>query len=304
MNTSDFLDLTQTPSLCHQELLNHSHAMATPNTVAISDIYNARSATYDSSNNSLHVRQTKSYLSHLAPYLHSGASLLDLACGTGLLTLPAKSLVGTHGRVVGVDVSKGMLDIARQKSREQGIDVEWYEHDISELTPLNLGSAGGFDVVTCAAALVLLPSPFTAARNWAQLLKPGGHMMADVHIPSSNIVMDIFASIGPNVGEMLKWDMTRFRTQASLCKLFEDAGLEVEQVWESEVYGSREIDVEDAEGIFEEAVQSPMFANFGREGVRDRALIEFTRRLRELGGTEGKLREETKLWMCIGRKPG
>jgi ubiquinone/menaquinone biosynthesis C-methylase UbiE len=277
--------------------------MSTSNTVAISDIYNTRSATYDSSNNSLHVRQTKSYLSHLTPYLHPGASLLDLACGTGLLTLPAKSLVGAHGRVVGVDMSKGMLDIARQKSREQSIDVEWYEHDVSDLTPLNLGSAGGFDVITCAAALVLLPSPSTAVHNWTQVLKPGGRMMTDVLVPGSNIVMDIFSSIGPDVGETLKWDMTRFRTQASLCKIFEDAGLEAEQVWESEVYGSNEIDVKDAEGIFEEAVQNPMFANFGTEGVRDRALIEFVRRLKELGGTEGKLREDTRSWMCIGRKP-
>jgi len=50
-------------------------------------------------------------------------------------------------------------------------------------------------------------------------------------------------------------------------------------------------------------VQNPMFANFGTEGVRDRALVEFIRRLKELGGTEGKLREETRYWMCIGRKP-
>jgi ubiquinone/menaquinone biosynthesis C-methylase UbiE len=277
--------------------------MSTSNTVAISNMYNTRSTAYDLSNNSLHVRQTKSYLSHLTPYLHPGASLLDLACGTGLLTLPAKSVVGASGRVVGVDVSKGMLDIARQKSLEQSTDVEWYEHDVSDLTPLNLGSAGGFDVITCASALVLLPSPSTALRNWTQVLKPGGCMMTDVHVPSSNIVMDIFTSIGPNVGETLKWDMTLFRTQASLCKLFEDAGLEVEQAWESEVYGSKEIDVEDAEGIFEEAVQNPMFANFETEEVRGRARVEFIRRLKGLGGTEGKLREETRYWMCIGRKP-
>ena len=277
--------------------------MSTPNTVAVSDIYNTRSANYDASNNSLHVRQTKSYIFRLTPYLHPGASLLDLACGTGLLTLPAKSLVGAHARVVGIDMSKGMLEIARQKSREQNMDVEWYEHDVSELTPLNLGSAGGFDVITCAAALVLLPSPSTTVHNWTRLLKPGGRMMTDVHVPSSNIVMDIFTSIGPDVGETLKWDMTRFRTQASLCKLFEDVGLEIEQAWESEVYGSTEINVEDAEGIFDKAVQNPMFANFGTEGVRDRARTEFVRRLKGLGGTEGRVREETRSWMCIGRKP-
>ena len=128
-------------------------------------------------------------------------------------------------------------------------------------------------------------------------------MMTDVHVPGSNIVMDVFSSIGPDVGETLKWDISLFRTQASLCKIFEDAGLEVEQVWESEVYGSKEIDVEGARGIFEEAVQNPMFANFGTEEVKGRARIEFIRRLKELGGTGGKLREETRSWMCIGRKP-
>ncbi|KAI9808074.1 MAG: hypothetical protein M1827_007516 [Pycnora praestabilis] len=276
--------------------------MSSSSTMAISEIYDTRSATYDSSNDFHHVHHTKSYLTHLAPYLQPGASLLDLACGTGLLTLPAKASVGAHGRVVGVDVSRGMLDIARRKSREQNIDVEWYEHDVSELSGLNLGLAGGFDVITCAAALVLLPFPSTAVRDWTRLLKPDGRMMIDVLVPSSNIVMEIFSSIGPDVGEMLKWDMTLFRTQASLYKVFEDAGLEVEQVWESEVYGSKEFYVEDAEKMFEEAVQNPMFANFGKEGVKGRAEIEFIRRLKGLGGTEGKLREETRSWMCIGRK--
>jgi hypothetical protein len=55
-------------------------------------------------------------------------------------------------------------------------------------------------------------------------------MMTDVHVPSSNIVIYIFSSVGPDVGETLKWYMTLFRTQASLCKTFEDAGLEVEQI--------------------------------------------------------------------------
>ena len=221
--------------------------------------------------------------------------------------MPAKSAVGPHGRVVGVDVSKGMLDIARQKAREQSVDVEWYEHDISDLAPLNLGSNGGFDLITCAAALVLLPSPSTAVRNWTKVLKPGGRMMTDVHTPSSNLVMDIFSSIGPDVGETMKWDMSRFRTQADLCKLLEDAGLEIEKAWESEAFLTKEIDVEDPERIFEETVRSPMFANFGREGVRDRARVEFVRRLkdrlRDLGGTEGKLKEETRLWMCTGANP-
>ena len=200
-------------------------------------------------------------------------------------------------------MSRGMLDIARQKSRAQKVDVEWYEHDISDLTALNLGSTDGFDIITCAAALVLLPSPDTAVCDWTQVLKPGGRMMTDVLVPGSNIVMDIFCSVGPAIGELLKWDMMLFRTQAAFCKVLEDAGLEVEKIWEGEVYESKMIDVDNAEGLFEEAVQSPMFANFGKEEVKGRARIEFIRRLKELGDTEGKVKEETRSWMCIGRKP-
>ncbi|KAI9826690.1 MAG: hypothetical protein M1819_007324 [Sarea resinae] len=279
--------------------------MSASNTAAIADIYNARAADYDAGSNYNHVRQTKYYLSHLTPYLHPGATLLDLACGTGLLALPAKSLVGASGRVVGVDVSSGMLDVARQKSREQRVDVEWYEHDISDLGALDLGSTRGrgFDIIACAAALVLLPSPSAAVRNWTRVLKPGGRVMTDVHVPDSNIAMAVLSAIGPEVGQSLKWDATQFRSQASLCQVFEEAGLEVERAWESEVFGSREVDVADGESMFEQAVQSPMFAEFGKEGVRDRARMAFVHRLKELGGADGKVREDTRSWMCICRKP-
>ena len=127
--------------------------------------------------------------------------------------------------------------------------------------------------------------------------------MTDVQTPGCNVVMDVFSSIGPDVGETLKWDMDRFPTQATLCKVFEDAALEVEQVWESEAYGSEEIDAENTEGMFEEALRSPMFANFGIKGVRDKARTEFIGRMKELCGTEGKLKQETRFWMCIARKP-
>ena len=37
-------------------------------------------------------------------------SVLDLCCGTGLVALGATEAVGANGRVVGVDLSQGMLD--------------------------------------------------------------------------------------------------------------------------------------------------------------------------------------------------
>lgn len=194
-----------------------------------------------------------------------------------------------------------MLNIAKQKAHDQNIDIEWHEHDISNLTSLDPGT---FDLVTCASALVLLPSPSSAIKHWASLLKLGGLLMTDVHVPSSNVITDTFAHIGPDVGELLQWDSTKFTSLESLSGMFEDAGLEVENAWKSEVFAWREIDVhvEMAEKAFEEALQSPMFANFGREEIKEKAKVAFVKRLDTLGGQKGRLIEEIRFWMWIGRK--
>jgi hypothetical protein len=126
--------------------------------------------------------------------------------------------------------------------------------------------------------------------------------MTDIHIPDANTAMEIFSSMGPDLGEPLKCDISVFRSHASLGDLLEGTGLEVQRSWETESYGSREHDVRDAEEVFEEAVQNPMFAQFGKKEVKDKALAEFVRRFKEIGGTEGKFREETRWWMCIRKK--
>ena len=110
-------ELILSPSL----MITYSHLIIFPqcNTADIIRIYDARSAGYDTEHNSLHLRQTQYYLTYLQPFPQPHASLLDLACGTGLLTLPAASKIGPHGHAVGIDISPGMLPLARQKSLEQ-----------------------------------------------------------------------------------------------------------------------------------------------------------------------------------------
>jgi ubiquinone/menaquinone biosynthesis C-methylase UbiE len=47
--------------------------------------------------------------------------VLEIGCGTGAVTLPLARAVGEHGRVVGVDISEPMLDVARQRVSETGM---------------------------------------------------------------------------------------------------------------------------------------------------------------------------------------
>jgi len=117
--------------------------------------------------------------------------------------------------------------------------------------------------------------------------------------------MSIFASIGEEVGESLKWNMNQFQRIEDLRSLVDGAGFKVDKLWESEVFGMEEIETRDGKrkAMFEEAVGSPMFAGFGKEGVKEKLKEAFVNRLKEIGRVERRVRQETRFWMCIARKP-
>lgn len=104
----------------------------------------------------------------------TGLSVLDLACGAGSYSRPIKRL-GAR-RVVGVDLSPGMIDLAR---RVEVIDPLGIEYVIGDATTLALGER--FDVVFAAYL-------FNYARDSAELaamaravvrhLRPGGRLVA------------------------------------------------------------------------------------------------------------------------------
>jgi ubiquinone/menaquinone biosynthesis C-methylase UbiE len=99
---------------------------------------------------------------HPAP----GESLLDVACGTGVVARGAIELVGPTGRVVGLDLNDGMLAVARRLRP----DVEWRQGDAAAL-PFEDGS---FDVVVCQAALMFFPDRAGALREMARVVTAEG----------------------------------------------------------------------------------------------------------------------------------
>ncbi|PLB46630.1 S-adenosyl-L-methionine-dependent methyltransferase [Aspergillus steynii IBT 23096] len=266
----------------------------------IQSIYDERSTKYD---DSFHGLLADDYIRFADP--KEGEYVLDLACGTGLVTIPAAQRVGNAGHVVGIDISDGMLDVGRRKAEKQGLDVPFIQHDISDLNGLELLPVGsqGFDLITCAAALVLLPDPPGAIRHWTTLLKPGGRLVIDVAAKDVNVPSRLFSRIGEQLGKTLQWDQSWVQSEESLAKLLRDSGLMVESVFMTKTYQVREYTVQKASETFEQAVASPMYRNFGEPSVREEARRLFVEVFKEEAGAEGVLLDEAKMYMAVGYKP-
>jgi len=103
----------------------------------------------------------------------AGQSVLDVACGTGVLARTAAERVGRTGRVVGLDLNDGMLTVARRLRP----DLEWRRGDAADL-PFTDGT---FDAVLCQSGLMFFPEPAQALREMGRVSRPGGVVGVQVY---------------------------------------------------------------------------------------------------------------------------
>ena len=105
----------------------------------------------------------------------AGHSVLDAACGTGIVARTAAQRVGSVGRVVGVDLNQAMLTVAERVCP----GVELRQADIISL-PFEDAT---FDVVLCQMALMFFPDRTAAIREMGRVVRPHGTVV--VMVPSS-----------------------------------------------------------------------------------------------------------------------
>ena len=102
----------------------------------------------------------------------SGQRVLDIACGTGVLSRTALNYVGNTGSVVGVDINEGMLAVARNKHP----DVEWKQTPAESL-PFDTGS---FDAVISQFGLMFFENRTRAIEEMIRVLRPDGKLVIAV----------------------------------------------------------------------------------------------------------------------------
>jgi ubiquinone/menaquinone biosynthesis C-methylase UbiE len=149
--------------------------------------------------------------------LPPGAAL-DAACGTGRHLAHLSSL--GHD-VIGVDANHAMLDVARAKV--PGADVR---QGRLEALPVDDSSV---DLITCALALTHVPDLEPVMKEFARVLRPGGHaVLSDIHPFSTVLGASIAGFAGKDVTKGIPYVVNRFHSIGDYITAFNAAGLSIE----------------------------------------------------------------------------
>lgn len=121
----------------------------------------------------------ESWLDYAAGHLPEGGRVLDLACGTGTLTM---MMAERQYTVSGVDISRDMLTVAEEKSRSQSVSIPFVLQDMRELN----GFSGLDGVTLFCDGINYLDEESDVKQTFSQVasaLKPGGIFLFDAHTP-------------------------------------------------------------------------------------------------------------------------
>ena len=97
-----------------------------------------------------------------------GDRVLDVACGTGVVTCAVAERTGPQSLPVGLDVAPGMLAVAREANPE----IDW-RHGDAQALPF---ADASFDKVVCQFGLMFFAEPVKALEEMLRVLKPGGRI--------------------------------------------------------------------------------------------------------------------------------
>lgn len=159
-----------------------------------------------------------------AAALQPGENVLDISCGTGLVTFPIAGAVGEAGSVTGVDLSEAMIEQAAVLAEKKGLGYVSFRHMDAE--DLDLPETS-FDIAVNSLGFMYYPDPDKAAREMHRILKPGGRAAALVWGRRNACG---WAEIFPIVDRRVKSDVCplffQLGTGENLQKTFEKAGFE------------------------------------------------------------------------------
>jgi SAM-dependent methyltransferase len=119
-----------------------------------------------------------------------GVKWLDLATGTGAVA----ELAAKRGAdVIGVDLAPALIETAKERAREQGLDIDYRVGDCENLEFEN----GAFDAVSSTCGIMFAPDHEATARELARVVKAGGRIGLANWTPAENGLAALFRIMRP-----------------------------------------------------------------------------------------------------------
>ena len=155
--------------------------------------------------------------------LEPGQTVVELCCGTGLNFSLIEERIGTAGRLIGVDLTAGMLRQAKRRVEREGWNnVELVQHDVATFE-----FPGKVDRVLSTFALMIVPEYDRVIARARDALSPGGKLvLLDLKRPeqSSDLLVRIAAMTVRPFG--VTFDLASRHPWESVERYFEDCRLE------------------------------------------------------------------------------
>jgi SAM-dependent methyltransferase len=123
------------------------------------------------------LRWTRVALQYAAP--QAGECVLDVACGTGIGARLAAAEAGPHGKVSGLDIDPGVIEVARRVARGTPARIDWHCANALAM-PFHDGT---FDLCLCLQGLQFFPDRLAGFAEIRRVLKPTGRLVATIWGP-------------------------------------------------------------------------------------------------------------------------
>ena len=147
--------------------------------------------------------------------IKKGNAVLDVACGTGVVTNEIQKKIGKSGYVIGIDTSSTAIKIAKKWNNNR-VNVNFVNIDAEKFS-----FSKKFDVVTCQYALFFFPNAQKALKNMKNNLKESGNIGISVHgnkdkVPFFSSILDSVIKYIPDYVPPGSPDLDRFGTKSAL----------------------------------------------------------------------------------------
>jgi ubiquinone/menaquinone biosynthesis C-methylase UbiE len=167
--------------------------------------------------------------------LKTGDRVLDLCCGTGASAIPAAQAVGITGHVTGIDISEGMLALARKKAEEARLTQVEFRNQDADLLAF---PAESLDAAICVFGLYFLPDMESMLRRMWNWLKPGGKIVITAwgpraFEPAESLFMELLEAEKSNAKDLpaaSAWE--RLKDVDAMRTLFSESGINSPSIFE------------------------------------------------------------------------